>query len=66
MRGWIDASFAAESLEAKARWFQALSDAERMDFLCEITELALTFNPDLPRKRDVTKTQGRVQVLTLE
>ena len=34
-----------ESLEAKARWFQALSLEERMDIFCELTDLVIENNP---------------------
>ena len=34
-----------ESPAAEARWFQALSLTERMDFLCFVTDLALMANP---------------------
>lgn len=36
-----------ESLEAKARWFQALSLEERMDIFCELTDLVLENNPQM-------------------
>ncbi|MDH7488759.1 MAG: hypothetical protein QHH80_04550 [Anaerolineae bacterium] len=34
-----------ETPEAKARWFQSLSVAERLDLLCWFTDLALAANP---------------------
>ena len=44
-----------ESPEAKARWFQSLTLAQRMDLLVWFTNLALSANPDLPdRKRAPT------------
>ena len=39
-----------ESPEAKARWFQSLTLAERMDIFCEMTDLALSIRPDLAEK----------------
>ena len=30
-----------ESIEAKARWFQSLSLPERMELLCEFTDLGI-------------------------
>ncbi len=36
-----------ESPEAKARWFQSLTLAERMDVFCEMTDMALSLRPDL-------------------
>ncbi len=53
-----------ESPEAKARWFRGLSLAERMELLCELTELALSRNPDLAKKLDDTPSSGRVQVIS--
>lgn len=52
-----------ESIEAKARWFQSLSIPERMQLLCEFTDLALTVNPALADKKHAESTSGRVQVL---
>jgi len=57
-----------ESLEAKARWFQSLSPADRMEVFCSFTDLALTLNPSLARKgidRDAQQTEGRVRVIRL-
>ena len=55
-----------ESLEAKARWFQSLSLEERMDLLCEFTDLMLALNPDIARQKDAQPVEGRVLVLELE
>ena len=55
---------ASESLEAKARWFQALSLEERMDLLCSWTDLVLENQPNVASRRPVRSTSGRVQVLT--
>ncbi len=52
-----------ESLEAKARWFQSLSLAERMELLCAYTDLALTANPSLADVMNAEPTQGRVRIL---
>jgi hypothetical protein len=46
----ISHDWAAETPEAKARWFQSLSLEERMEIFCEITELALASNPELAEK----------------
>lgn len=54
-----------ESPEAKARWFQSLSLAERMEYLCNVTDLALKAHPELANEKDVRPAQSRVQVLTL-
>ena len=53
-----------ESIEAKVRWFRALPLPERMDMLCNFTDLLLELNPDLPGKKDAQSTKGRVRVLS--
>jgi hypothetical protein len=53
-----------ESLEAKARWFQTLSLAERMDLLCAFTDMILSVNPEIvERKPNPQPASGRVRVL---
>ena len=52
-----------ETPEAKARWFQSLSVAERMGFLCAMTDLILENNPRLLRKDHAQPASGRVCVL---
>lgn len=59
----ISHSFEDESPEAKARWFQSLSLAERMDMLCFFTDMILENNPLIVENRDVKSLTGRVQVL---
>ena len=54
-----------ESLLAKARWFRGLSMEERMQYLCEVTDLILENQPDLPHKKHAKSLTGRVRVLTL-
>jgi hypothetical protein len=61
--GSISHSRAEETAEAKARWFQTLSLAERMDLLCAFTDLALESNPDLPNRRHAQSTSGRIRVV---
>lgn len=53
-----------ESIEAKARWFQSLSMAERMEIFCEYTELALSVHPELKDKKYVKPIAGRIQILS--
>ena len=53
-----------ELIEAKARWFRALPIADRMEMLCNFTDLALEINPDLAGKKDAQPTQGRVRILS--
>ena len=52
-----------ETLEAKARWFQSLSLAERMELLCAFTDLALSANPALADVKNAQQAQGRVRIL---
>jgi len=60
----ISHDFKDETIEAKVRWFRTLSLAERMEMLCEFTDLALEINPDLAGKKDAQPTKGRVQILS--
>jgi len=53
-----------ENLEAKAQWFQTLSLAERMDLLCEFTELVLENNPQVVEVGRAQSSTGRVCVLS--
>lgn len=55
---------ADESPEAKTRWFRSLPLQERMELLCEFTDLALTARPDLPRTKDAEPSDGRIRVLS--
>jgi hypothetical protein len=54
---------AEESPEAKARWFASLSLDERMQMLCDLTDIALTINPSLAESRRAEPTPGRIQVI---
>lgn len=54
-----------ESLEAKAQWFQAFSLEERMDLLCEFTELVLENNPKMTEVGRAQSSAGRVCVLSV-
>ena len=54
-----------ETPEAKARWFQALSMEDRMELLCEFTNLVLTINPGLAEKKHARPAQRGVRVLRL-
>ncbi len=53
-------------MEAKTRWFCSLPLQERMELLCEFTDLALSARPDLPRIKDVEPPCGRVRVLSVK
>jgi hypothetical protein len=51
-------------MEAKARWFASLPLSERMDMLCDFTDLALTVNPRLQEQKDAQPVAGRIQVIS--
>ena len=53
-----------ESPEQKARWFQSLPVSDRMDLLCEFTDLILENNPAIKDKGCVEPIKGRIQVLS--
>ena len=53
-----------ESLESKARWFQALSLQERMEMLCSFTDLILDNNPVVAEKKNAQPTRGSFRVLS--
>lgn len=53
-----------ETIEAKARWFQSLSLDERMEVLCNFTDIVLTINPKIQDKKDAQQAQGRIQIIT--
>jgi hypothetical protein len=55
-----------ETMEAKAKWFQSLTLAERMDMLCAFTDLALSVNPTLQEQKHAQPVAGRIQVLLME
>lgn len=57
---------AQETPEAKARWFRSLPLAERMDYLCAMTDLILENNPQVAEaKNHAEPVAGRVHVLTI-
>lgn len=53
-----------ESIEAKVRWFRSLPLSERMEMLCNYTDLALELNPDLAGEKDAQSITGRVRILS--
>ena len=53
-----------ESIEAKVLWFRTLPISERMEMLCNFTDLALELNPDLAGKKDAQPTKRRVRILS--
>ncbi len=54
-----------ETMEAKTRWFQSLTLADRMDMLCAFTDLALSVNPTLQEHKHAQPVAGRIQVLSV-
>ncbi len=60
----VSHDFKEETLEAKARWFQSLTLAQRMDIFCELTEMILSINPRIMEFKDAKPIPGRVLVLT--
>ena len=60
----ISHSIKDESIEAKALWFRTLPITDRMEMLCDFTDLALEINPDLAGKKDAQPTQGRVRIIS--
>ena len=53
-----------ETMESKARWCQSLSLAERMEMLRLFTDLILSANPEIVKRKDAQPIAGRVRVLT--
>jgi hypothetical protein len=53
-----------ESIEAKVLWFRSLPISERMEMLCNFTDLALELNPDLAGKKDAQPTKGHIRILS--
>ena len=53
-----------ETIEQKARWFQSLPLAERMEMLCSFTDLALEVNPSLKESESAEPPAGRVQIIS--
>jgi hypothetical protein len=53
-----------ETIEAKVIWFRSLSLSERMDMLCNFTDIALELNPQLQDKKYAQQIKGRIQILS--
>jgi hypothetical protein len=65
MTGSVSHDIRAESLEAKARWFQSLFVEERMDVFVAFTNLILENNPDIVKKKPLPLVSDRVQIISL-
>ena len=59
-------SFAAETIDAKAKWFRSLSLAERMELFVAFTNLILENNPEIIKRKYVRPASERVRVLSAE
>jgi hypothetical protein len=53
-----------ETPEGKARWFQSLSIEERMELLCEYTDLILSVNPRIADMKNAEQTSERIRILS--
>jgi len=65
MKFGISHDRADEDIVAKAAWFQSLSVEERMELLCEFTDLILENNPGIADKLDDPPPSERVRVVSL-
>jgi hypothetical protein len=64
MNQTVSHSWADETPESKARWFQSLTLAERMEMLCWFTDMILSANPHIMEQKIAKPVAGRVLVLT--
>jgi hypothetical protein len=53
-----------ESIEAKVKWFRGLPMSERMEMLCNFTDLALELNSDMAGNKDAQPTKRRVRIIS--
>lgn len=60
----ISHNWEEETPEAKTRWFRSLPMEDRMQMLCDLTDLALSVNPYLPEKKRAKPTPGRIQIIS--
>lgn len=60
----ISHSYAEETIEAKARWFQSLSLSDRMDLFCSFMDLVLEINPKLPDLKDAQQAKRHIRILS--
>jgi hypothetical protein len=60
----VSHDFREETIEAKGRWFQSLTLEERMEMLCEFTDLILSVNPNIVNQKDAQPITGRILVLS--
>jgi hypothetical protein len=65
IKGTVSHSWEAETPEAKARWSQSLTLEERMDLLCDFTDLALSMNPDIIKRKDAEQRAKGIRIISL-
>lgn len=53
-----------ESIESKVQWFRSLPISERMEILCNFTDLALELKPDLAGNKDAQPIKRRVRIIS--
>lgn len=53
-----------ETPEAKARWFQSLSLSERMDLLCDFTDLIFAQQPNIADTKDAQQTANGIRIIS--
>ncbi|HFE67483.1 MAG TPA: hypothetical protein ENJ93_09505 [Chloroflexi bacterium] len=53
-----------ESIEGKARWYQSLSLDERIELLCQYTDMILAVDPNIVEQKNAQSVKGRVLVLS--
>ena len=59
-----DRKYAAETPEAKARWFRSLSVQDRIRIFDEYHELALALNPEIAKKKhEALPAEGNICIL---
>jgi hypothetical protein len=64
MKESVSHSFADESIDAKAKWFQSLSLEERMKVFVSFMKLILENNPEIANKKHDRPASERVRVLS--
>jgi DNA replication initiation complex subunit (GINS family) len=64
MTSSISRAFEEETLEAKARWFQSLTDDERMEIFDSLTEMISENNPTIIEQSYVEQTTRRTIIIS--
>jgi hypothetical protein len=53
-----------ETPEAKARWFQTLTIAERAELFSSFTEMILEINPSIMEYKHAQPVEGRIRIIS--